>query len=277
MNAESQHTVDRVPLGAKFQPAPGVLVLTASRLREFELCRRRYFLARVLNLRDESNPDASLDPAGELPTGQPDRSGVSASTIGSYVHEELHARHRTPGVHHQTAQVCTEQPPIPAVSRAVQRHLDLCPGQDGAEYLGGELDMRWFIPGKATLVNGRVDALWRHSDGTIEVRDYKTGAPVNDLADDTGALIYAILVAARYPGTPIRITYEYLGNEPEALNDRLVSLEVTRQHLVAARQRIDTAITRIRTEQNFPPTPSEHVCKWCPFRTNCDAARTIEP
>ncbi len=268
--------IDRLPLGAKFQPAPSVLVITASRLREFDLCRRRYFLARVLNLRDETNPDASLDPAGELPNGRPDQSGVSASTIGSYVHEELHARHSNPGTHHQTNQVCAEQPPIPAVSRAVQRHLDLCPGQDGAEYVGGEIDLRWFIPGKATLVNGRIDALWRHPDGTVEVRDYKTGAPIAELGEDVGALIYAILVAAHYPGSPIRVTYEYLGNEPEAANDRLVSLDVTRQHLAAARQRIDTAIARIRTEQQFPPTPTEHVCKWCPFRTNCDAARSLQ-
>ncbi len=274
MNAETRNSVDRAALGAPFQPAPSVLVLTASRLREFELCRRRYFLARVLNLRGEGNPDASLDPAGELPTGQFDRGGVSAATIGSYVHEELHARHSNPGVHHQLQQVRTDQPPTPAVGRAVQRHIDLCPGQDGAEYLGGELDLRWFIPGKATLVNGRIDALWRHSDGTIEVRDYKTGSPLTDLSDDTGALIYAILVAAHYPGTPILVTYEYLGNEPEAQADRLVSLQVTRQHLVAARQRIDTAIARIRTEQHFPATPSEHVCRWCPFRSNCDAAVT---
>ena len=262
----------RPVLGAGFQPAPGILVLTASKLREFDECRRRYFLSRVLNLRDESNPDASLDPTGELSRQPADRGGASAATVGSYVHEELNVRHNDPSLHHQKEAALPDRPPIPAVDKAVQRHLDLCPGQDGAQYLGGEVDLRWFIPGKATLINGRIDALWQHGDGTIEVRDYKTGSPLTDLSDDIGALIYAILVAAHYPGASIRVTYEYLGNEPEAIVDRLVSLDVTRSHLHTARQRIDTAINRIRSEQAFAPSPSEHRCRWCPFQRNCDAA-----
>lgn len=265
-------TGERLPLGKTFQPAPGMLVLSASKLREFDLCRRRYFLARVLNLRVEGNPDASLDPTGELPTGRAEHGGVSAATIGSYVHEELHARHQTPSAHHQSAALCTDQPPIQAVSRAVQRHLDLCPGQDGATYVAGELDLRWYLPGKATMVNGRIDALWEHDDGTIEVRDYKTGSPHASLDDETGALIYAVLVAAHYPGRKIRITYEYLGNEPELVKDRLVSLDVERKHLVAGKDRIEQAIGRIRQEQQFAPSPDENVCRHCPYQTNCDVA-----
>jgi hypothetical protein len=263
---------DRPVLGAKFQPAPGVLVLTASRLREFELCKRRYFLARVLNLRSDSGFDAVLDTTGELPRSSVDRGGASASSIGLYVHEELHVRHQTPALHHSPEMARSDQPPIPAVMRAVMTHLDLCPGQEGARYIDGEVDLRWFLAGKAALINGRIDALWQHEDGTVEVRDYKTGTPTNDLSDDTGALIYALLVAAHHPRVPVRITYEYLGNEPEQQSERLLTLEVTSDDLQRGRSRIESAINRIRTEQDFPPSPSDSVCRWCPFRARCDAA-----
>jgi RecB family exonuclease len=263
---------ERLALGTKFQPAPGVLVLTASRLREFETCRRRYFLASVLKLRTEGNPDASLDPSGELPLGRVEFGNVSAATVGSYVHEELHARHEDPQLHQQTTPLCTDQPPLPVVDRAVQRHLALCPGQDGATYLGGEQDLRWFIPGKLVLVNGRIDALWQHDDGTIEVRDYKTGSALRNLDNDTGALIYALLVAANFPGRRIQVSYEYLGNEPESVADRVVTLDITKQHLLAARQRLDAAIEQIRREQQFSPTPDAQSCRWCPYTAHCDAA-----
>jgi RecB family exonuclease len=264
----------RPALGTPFQPAPGVLVLTASRLREFETCKRRYFLANVLKLRSEGNPDASLDPTGELPHGQVEYGNVSAATVGSYVHEELRARHDNPALHAQATPVRDDQPPLRVVDRAVQRHLELCPGTDGAEYLAGEIDLRWFLPGKLVLLNGRIDALWQHDDGTIEVRDYKTGSPLSELQSDTGALMYALLTAANYPGRRIRISYEYLGNEPEATADRVVSLEVERTHLVAARQRLDQAVELIRREQQFPPSPEPHICRWCPYATHCDAVPT---
>ncbi len=266
----------RLPLGTPFQPAPGVIVLTASRLRQFEQCRRRYFLASVLNLRVDGNPDASLDPLGELPSGHVEFGNVSAATVGSYVHEELRARHDDPSLHAQTTAVCTDQPPLAVVDRAVQRHLQLCPGQDGATYLGGEVDLRWFLPGKAAFVNGRIDALWQHDDGTIEVRDYKTGERRDgaspDLSNDTGALLYALLVAANYPGRRIRVSYDYLGNEPEHADQRVASLDVERHHLRATRDLIDAAVQQIRKEQQFPPNPQQQVCRWCPYRPNCDAA-----
>jgi hypothetical protein len=263
---------DRRALGATFQPAPGVLVLTASRLREFESCRRRYFLTNVLKLRTEGNPDAALDLSGELPRGGSDFGNVSAATVGSYVHEELRLRHEQPSVHQQSTSICSDQPPLAAVHSAVQRHLTLCPGQDGAIYLGGEMDLRWFIARKLVLVNGRVDALWQPDDGTIAVRDYKTGSPLSDLSDDIGALIYALLAAANYPGKRLRVSYEYLGSEPASSGDRVVSLDVTKQHLNFARHRLDQAVEHIRKEQQFLPTPQPHSCRWCPYATNCDAA-----
>jgi hypothetical protein len=264
----------RVALGKKFQPAPGTLVLTASKMREFDQCRRRYFLARVLNLRVEGNPDASLDPTGELPSGKFEHGGVSAAMVGSYVHEELEERHRNQATHNQSDRVCTDQPPIVAVDNAVRRHLDLCPGSDGATYLGGELDWRWYLPGKATLVNGRIDALWKHDDDTIEIRDYKTGSPLTTLDDEVGALMYALLGAANYPGHRLLVSYEYLGNEPERREDRVVTMSVTRDHLSAGRDRLERTITQIRKEQEFDPSPDVNTCRHCPYQTHCDAAAT---
>jgi CRISPR/Cas system-associated exonuclease Cas4 (RecB family) len=266
----------RTPLGAKFQPAPGLLVLSASRLKDFATCRHRYFLARVLQLRvgiaDVADTTELWEDLDEPMRRRSFDGSPNGATVGLWVHEELEARHAAPETHHNEEPVIKDRPDDASAARAVHRHLDLCPGQDGARYLGGELDLRWFHPGKSVLLTGRVDALWQHDDGVIEVRDYKTGR-TEDLAADVAVEIYALLAAAHYPGKSLRITYEFLGDRVEEESQRTQSVEVTRALLLQAKNRVDRIADDIRREQSFPATPNALHCRQCPYRQHCHAAQ----
>lgn len=248
-------TPDRTMLGAPFQPAPGLLIVSPSRLRDFHGCRQRFHLTHVLGLRDA--PDEAEHPG----TG-----------IGLHVHAELDARHRHPDRHDDPDPVDPDTPDDPAVRRAVQSHLALCP-TGRATYVGGELDLRWYLPSKAVLVTGRVDALWRYPDGTLEVRDYKTGSVPEHLEDDPGALLYAALAAAQPPVSPrVRVVYERLGGERPGI----VSLEADARLLQRAHRSVVELAEQMRRERLFPPSPHPTRCHFCPFAASCPDAAGVD-
>ncbi len=257
-------------LGAPFQPAPGLLVVSASKLRDFQSCRQRFHLAHVLGLRG----DGDVDDRGTGP--------------GLHVHAELHARHARPQSHDDPEHSNEETPDDPVVNRAVRAHIELCPG-DNAEYLGGEIDLRWFAPGKALLITGRVDAMWRYPDGTLEVRDYKTGAVPDVLDNEPGALLYALLAATQPLGTqplgtqplgtqpfgtggPVRVVYERLSGERPGI----VSLDVTADVLTRARRAVFDLADDIRRERQFPASPHPARCRMCPFVSTCPEGRATQ-
>ena len=243
-------------LGTPLQPAKGVLVLSASRIRDFTECPRRFFLAHVLRV-----------PLAESSPGD-------AAELGLAAHAELFARHADMARHDSPGIVSEHVPNDPWIIGRVAAHGEVCPLED-AEYLGGELDMRWLNRRKAVLVTGRVDALWRHRDGTVEVRDYKTGrgaSRVEDLADDLGALVYLLLGAA-VPGTRrVRVTYELLGEETA----RVVSLDASPTLIADAISLVETTADRIRRERNFAATPSASMCGRCSYRSLCPKAASAD-
>jgi RecB family exonuclease len=246
-------------LGDPIQPASGMLVLNASKLKDFDICPRRYFLGSVLKL-----ARADTDEGGR-------------AQIGSAVHAELFTRHDNMHAHDSSQPVDGSLGLTPTAMSMIRRHRELCPSnphnhEPGHEpvYLGGERDLHWLIIRRAVLVTGRIDALWRLNDGTIEVRDYKTGACPDSLEQDIGAQIYLLLAAnlAEHP-TKIRVTYESLGrDEPQT-----VSIEATRANLAGALQLVTDRAEHIRKERTFPAYPSTTACGTCPFRHLCPEAQ----
>jgi CRISPR/Cas system-associated exonuclease Cas4 (RecB family) len=245
-------------LGDPVQPASGMLVLNASKLKDFATCPRRYFLGSVLKL-----ARADSDEGGR-------------AQLGSAVHAELFARHEDMHTHDSSEPVDGSLGLTPTALAMVRRHRSLCPAnsmnhEHGAEpvYLGGERDLHWLIIRRAVLVTGRIDALWRHADGTIEVRDYKTGACPESLVEDIGAQIY-LLLAANLPERPtkIRVTYESLGrDEPQA-----ISIEANRAILANATRLVTEHAEHIRKERTFPAYPSATACGTCPYQHLCPEA-----
>ncbi len=236
-------------LGEAFQSAPGVLVLSASRLRRFRECKQRYHLEFLLGLRPDANADVDAD---------------RASGYGLQAHDELRLRHETPGRHDELS-VIEPGPYDDLVLSAVRKHHSICPGQDGHTYLGGEVDLKWLLSSKLVLLTGRVDALWQRDDGTIEVHDYKTGPVVENIDNDEGTLMYALLAAATYPQQRLRIVYEYLGGEHPVE----VSVDITVDHLRRAQTLILATAEMIRREQSFTPSPHPTHCRSCPYRSAC--------
>ena len=235
-----------------------MLVLNASKLKDFATCPRRYFLGSVLKL-----ARADTDEGGR-------------AQLGSAVHAELFARHEHMHTHDNTEPVDGSLGLTPTAMSMVRRHLELCPANpkhhelDGEPiYLGGERDLHWLIIRRAVLVTGRIDALWRHRDGTIEVRDYKTGACPDTLEEDIGAQIYLLLAAnlAEHP-TNVRVTYESLGRE----DGQIVSINANRRNLAAALQLVTDHAEHIRKERTFPAHPSITACGTCPYHHLCPEA-----
>lgn len=235
-------------LGAQLQAAPGVLVLNASRIRTFLDCPRQFFVRWVVGLDGEDTDDHGLAAAGRE------------------VHAELHARHRHPDRHDDADAVDPEGSSNPWVLGRARSHAQLCPA-GAATYMGGELDMRWLIVRKRILLTGRVDALWRHGDGTVEVRDYKTGACPDDLNSEPAAWLYLLLAAASIRGhqAEVRVAFESLGGD----RPRLVTLDGTDEVLRRAYHLVLDVADAIRREQQFPAQPSAPICRHCPHRQTC--------
>ncbi len=245
-------------LGDPVQPASGMLVLNASKLKDFATCPRRYFLGSVLKL-----ARADTDEGGR-------------AQLGSAVHAELFARHEDMHTHDNSEPVDGSLGLTQTAMSMVRRHLELCPSHpkhhesgETARYLGGERDLHWLIIRRALLITGRIDALWRLPDGTIEVRDYKTGACPDSLEEDIGAQIY-LLLAANLPERPtnIRVTYESLGRD----EGQTVSIDATHSNLAQALRLVTDHAEHIRKERTFPAYPSVVACGTCPYAHLCPEA-----
>jgi RecB family exonuclease len=241
-------------LGDPVQPASGLMVLSATRIRSFLACPRRFFLAHVLNVPgEETDSDASV--------------------LGHAVHRELYERHVRMEDHDADGIFADDVPSDSFVHARVAAHQKLCPRTTGATYLGGEVDLRWLIRSKNLLVVGRADALWRFADGSLDLRDYKTGQCPDSLDDDLPAHVYLLLAAAHLSKPKrVRVTYERLGPNPE-----LITLDGTRERLSRTIDTLKDMADRIRRERNFGATPSENSCGNCPFWAICPSAAKSLP
>ncbi len=238
-------------LGAAVQPASGLLVLSASRIRAFNSCPRRFYLAHVLKV-----------PAEDTDT--------DASVLGHAVHRELYERHRHPELHNAVGVIADDVPLDSFITSRIAAHSMLCPHtvSGDATYLGGEVDLRWLVRSKNMLIVGRADALWRHADTTLELRDYKTGQCPDDLDNDLPALVY-LLLAATHASRPkaVRVTYERLGPNPS-----LIALDATADKLRRTIETLKNLADKIRKERTFLATPSESGCASCPYSESCPHA-----
>jgi CRISPR/Cas system-associated exonuclease Cas4 (RecB family) len=254
-------------LGARVQPAPGVITISPWRLRDETRCRRRAYFAHVLGLR-VGTPD-------EHEQIQFDR-GEDLALIGLEAHAELRARHDDHGRHDDESTIREDAVGDAnirrAVDRAVAAHNSLCPARDGATYLGGEIDLMWFVHRKLVLVSGRIDALWLTADGVYQVHEYKTGRGAADsIADDPAPGVYGLLVRAKYPDADVRIVYELLGGE----TPRTFEVEVTPEHRRSSWNTILGLVDSIRQHRDVSPTPDARCCRSCPYLRSCPEGREV--
>lgn len=225
-------------------------VVSPRRWREFQVCPRRYHNRYVLNLPEDDQ------------FGEPARLGLA-------VHEELHARHDRPGRHDDSGLVRDDLPPQPRLLEAVRRHLELCPasGRTDPTYVGGELERYWLLRRDRILVSGRLDALWRCADGTLEVHDYKTGSAPDGDAQRFAIQTYALLAATTLPRPPgVRVVIERLLGEHHGAAVTVADGPFLRAALEAVRH-----AGSVLAGKGFAATPSPVTCGRCSYRAICPA------
>lgn len=119
-------------------------------------------------------------------------------------------------------------------------------------------------------LRGSIDRIDILPDGSLLLVDYKTGNPktkLSDFADKRQLLIYRWAIehapdlARYYP--PKALIYRYLNDCSE------LSFVPKETELERVRQETQDTIREIENE-NFRPTPSESVCKYCAYRNICD-------
>lgn len=234
---------------------PAHVTVWPKRVREYRICPRQY-RNRLLSV-----------------PGHPDAAGPSPGmTVGAQLHTELDRQHAVLGAAASDGFAPSDGfvhplPADPELASWVAAHARWCPVDAGARYLGGERTLVWEPPGQQLTVMGRVDAVWEHADGTIEVRDYKSGAAPLDPAVDEAAAMYGLLASACWPQRPVRVTYELLAlAEPE-----LRSVTVDAAACAQAWELVCAHAQAVRDDVAWQARPGGH-CRWCPYQLVCPEA-----
>ena len=117
------------------------------------------------------------------------------------------------------------------------------------------------------LVRGRVDALYRAPDGTLEIVDFKTGRPpvAGDPGGDTQLRIYALAAVDAWGESPESITTSYVYLKADGSPAETVTVPVDTATIDATRAWLADAAARIdKSDTATVPGP------WC---ARCDFAR----
>ncbi len=116
-------------------------------------------------------------------------------------------------------------------------------------------------------LTGRIDRVDRHSDGSYEVIDYKTGSAKRaaDLQRDLQLGVYALAAREVFRFDPLSLSYYYLETSER------VTVEKPRDRLEEDRQTIINVAEGIRAER-FPAKPDRMKCSGCDFRLLCPSA-----
>jgi DNA helicase-2/ATP-dependent DNA helicase PcrA len=117
------------------------------------------------------------------------------------------------------------------------------------------------------LLRGRVDRVDRHTDGSYELIDYKTGRAktASQLKDDVQLSLYQIGAKESWKLDASRQSYYYV------LDNEQVPLEPGDEQVLRVRDTVVEVAERIRS-QDFGPTPSWSACSTCDFRIICPVA-----
>ena len=121
-------------------------------------------------------------------------------------------------------------------------------------------------------LQGFIDRLSYAGKGIYQVHDYKTNfnIPVKQyLEDDRQLALYALAVLHNYHDAKrVKLVWHFLSVDKE------VVIEKSPRELEKLKKDTIELIDRIRTEKEFPPTPSR-LCDWCEFRAECPVQKHV--
>lgn len=245
--------------------------LSASTIEALRACPYRFFARAVLRLSDSDELDAELE----------------KRDYGNWLHGVLHRFHRDrqPGqdeacaLHAAAEQQSAEQQLDPALwlpyraafETFAAGYLAWLASRDAAgwSWVDGEVSREAEPPGLLPQrLHGVIDRLDRAADGTLQVIDYKTGAPkplrdkARDPLEDTQLAVYAAL-------EPQARTAIYLALDearpPEAIEHRA---EVAASAAVLVEQ-LGHEMARLRAGAPLPALGEGSVCDFCDARGLC--------
>ncbi len=187
------------------------------------------------------------------------RKASVAAAIGTAVHRWIETRHGPQGVlvDHEatTGRVGNLRDSFSASSYA-----EIAPTSAEAQF-----DL--FVGGH--MVRGRIDAVYEHADGTIELVDFKTGRPPaeGDPSAETQLLIYAVAAvdSFRYAPENIRASFVYLQGDGSVAQK--VAVAITPERIVATRVWLAEAARRIDAGESR--TNPGAWCERCDFASWC--------
>ncbi len=128
-----------------------------------------------------------------------------------------------------------------------------------------EKEFNFKIAGES--IKGKIDRVDILPDGSLEVVDYKTGNPKTreDLqwADKKQLILYQLFLEEALEKPIKQLSYYYLENGSKvSFVAKPTEKDKLRQEIIAQIQAIKTL--------DFLPTPSEHTCGFCDFRSICE-------
>ncbi|MDA3840436.1 MAG: UvrD-helicase domain-containing protein [Patescibacteria group bacterium] len=114
------------------------------------------------------------------------------------------------------------------------------------------------------IVKGAIDRIDHLEDGTVEIIDYKTGAPKEklDFSDKRQLLLYKIATEEALGLKVSKSSFYYLENNSK------ISFVAKEKELEKLENLILDTITEIK-QSTFPPTPG-FLCAWCDFNSICE-------
>ncbi|MGH2716308.1 MAG: RecB family exonuclease, partial [Thermoleophilaceae bacterium] len=117
------------------------------------------------------------------------------------------------------------------------------------------------------LLRGRVDRVDRHSDGSYELIDYKTGKAktTEELREDVQLSLYQMGARESWRLETSAQSYFYV------LTGEKVPVEHSEEELDRVKETVAEIAGGI-LKQRFEPTPSADICRFCDYRIICPAA-----
>jgi DNA helicase-2/ATP-dependent DNA helicase PcrA len=131
-------------------------------------------------------------------------------------------------------------------------------------HLGIEKSFNILIDG--IKLYGKIDRIDKHPNGDIEIIDYKTGTPKEQLETDKDAqmTIYAMGAKEALNLNPKNMTFYYVETGEK------ISTTRTDKQIQAEKEKIKEVVKGIK-KGDFEPTPGRH-CTWCDHKTICPFA-----
>lgn len=108
---------------------------------------------------------------------------------------------------------------------------------------------------------GRVDRVDELSDGTLHVKDYKTGKPDPE-PDFLALLLYTYIIQQSTGKTVSKASYWYL------MNGELATVVPDEENMAEALEEVQRVVGKITKDQDFEPTLNP-FCRTCDFQSIC--------